>query len=172
MFTTTTRIVALVLWVASLGCVDTGRSIEPPLQPVVRLPDAPAPPPVEVLPAPPLLQYAEPLPLPPAHVVRVALEPSGAKALGLVQRVVVEVDVTGGATGRRPVQAVFVSPQGLAWEQQSTEIDMSPGATVVARFTLPVAATFIEDHHLAGAWQVTTLDEGAERATSGFTLEE
>lgn len=172
MFTHTTRIVAVVLPLVCLGCVDAGRSLDAPLQPVVRAPEEPEPPPLVALPAPPVLLYAEPLPLPPVHVVRVAMEPVGTKALGLVQRVVVEVDVTGGSPGRRPVQAVFVSPQGLAWEQQATEIEMTAGATVTARFTLPVASTFIEDHHLVGAWQVSTLDEGAERASSGFTLEE
>jgi len=169
---TVSRVLVVLCAVSGVGCSNAGRAFDAPGSPVERLPEASLLPPVEVLPAPPLLQYSEPLPLPPEHVVRVTLEPAGATTLAQVQRVRVDVAITHGATGQRPVQAVFVAPSGLAWEQQSHTIEMTPGGTVTAHFSLPVAATFIEDHRLSGDWQVTTLDEGAERAFSSFRLEE
>lgn len=165
------------LLVAS-ACTDAGRALEGSLG-VVEVIETP--PPIALEPTPaviadaplvPELIYAEPLPLPPRHVVRVQLEPSGMRSLSEVQSVEVAVEIEGGALGARKIQAVFVSPTGLAWEKQLTWIEGKRGQTQVAHFSLPVAATFISEQQLAGQWQVTTLDEGVEQASANFALEE
>ncbi|MFZ5440685.1 MAG: hypothetical protein ACOZQL_11805 [Myxococcota bacterium] len=138
------------------------------------------PPPIEVTPtqpsAPaiivPVLQYVEPLPLPPRHTVHVSFVPASARRLDELQSVELDVEVEGGAPGTRTLHAVFVSPQGLAWEKQPAVIDARPGVTQRAHFSLPVAATMISDQRLAGSWQVTMLDEGVEQASASFALEE
>lgn len=162
-----TALVALTLW----GCSDRAAlettvspvRADPPVTPVT-------PPPLAVLPAQPVYQYSEPLPLPPRHVVVVTLVPAGARTLHEVQRVDVDVTIDRGAVGQRRINAAFITPQGLAWETQQATVELATGGSAVAHFSLPVAATFIEDQHLAGAWQVTTLDDGAETAAASFEV--
>lgn len=174
MFIRTTRWAVIVLTLALLGCSKSGRSLElvtasgvevkPPEHLVT-------PPPVlEVLPAATVYEYSEPLPLPARHVVAVTLVPADARTLHEVQRVDVDVTVDRGAVGQRQISAAFVSPQGLAWETQQATAELTSGGSAVAHFSLPVAATFIEDQHLAGVWQVTTLDDGAETAAASFEV--
>lgn len=126
------------------------------------------------LPAPSLqLVYFDPLPFPPTHAVRTSFVPSTAQTLHTVQAVDVEVVVEGGAYGTRQIAVVFVSPLGLTWERQTALIETQRGSSrQVARFSLPVAATFIEDQQLDGMWRVTTLDENVEKATTTFVLGE
>jgi hypothetical protein len=114
--------------------------------------------------------YVDPLPLPVSHVVRAVSSPAGSQSLGVVQSVEVEVEISGGVAGNRHIGAVFVSPQGLVWERQGTIVEGRPGETQLAHFSLPVAATFIEEQQLSGTWQITTLDEGVEQASATFAL--
>lgn len=167
-----------VAWGAVLlgaACADSGRALSTGLEAVqVRGAPAPAPvspgPPGAVLPQAPELLYAEPSPLPVKHALRVGLQPSGALRLHDVQAAEVDVEVSGGAVGAHEVSALFVSPQGLAWERQAQRVTLAPGATATVRFTLPVANTLIEDHALSGRWTVTTLDDGVEQAATTFEV--
>jgi hypothetical protein len=104
--------------------------------------------------------------------VHVSFEPAHARTLAEVQSIEVDVDVEGGPVGTRVVHAVFISPQGFAWEKQPGTIDAKPGEVQRAHFSLPVASTMITEQRLFGAWQVTTLDEGVEHASAAFALEE
>ncbi len=106
------------------------------------------------------------------HVVRVSVEPASARSLAEVQSIEIEVDVEGGNLGSRQISAVFVSPLGQVWEKQVAVIDAAAGQTSRAHFSLPVAATFIEDQRLAGTWQLKTLDDGIEHGSANFALEE
>jgi hypothetical protein len=172
--------IALVLFA---GCSDAGRRLDgstavvevietpPPIAlGTTPLPLPPVLPLLQAQPLAPQMVYLEPLPPPARHVVRVAT--SATPRLDLVQSVEVEVEVEGGASGTRHISAVFVSPQGLVWERQGALIDAKPGEKQLAHFSLPVASTFIEQQHLSGTWQITTLDEGLEEASATFSLEE
>ena len=106
------------------------------------------------------------------HVVRVSVQPSSAKTLSEVQSFEIDVEVEGGNLGTRQVSAVFVSPLGQVWEKQVAFIDAVAGQTSRAHFSLPVAATFIENQRLAGIWQLRTLDDGIEHGSANFALEE
>jgi hypothetical protein len=172
--------IALVLFA---GCSDAGRSLDgslgvvevietpPPIALVREIVAPPMLPSLSVFqPVVPEFVYVEPLPLPVNHVVRAANSPSGAMSLGVVQSVEVEVEIRGGSAGNRHIAAVFVSPQGLVWERQATIVEGKPGETQLAHFSLPVAATFIEEQQLSGTWQITTLDEGVEQASATFAL--
>lgn len=159
------------------GCVDQARRLDGS-NAVVEVIETP--PPVEVTAPPPsgsavfagpTLIYVEPLPSPVRHVVSVRLEPAMTK-LDDVQSVEVDVRIEGGVVGDRKIHAVFVSPQGFAWERQAAVITSRAGESATAHFSLPVAATFIADQRLAGTWQITTLDEGVEQASATFALEE
>lgn len=125
-----------------------------------------------VEPLPPQLLYVELPPSPPQHRVSARLVPDGAASLRLVERVEVTVEVSGGPVGNRDVGVVFVSPAGLAWQQQVRRVDAVRGEALTVQFSIPVAATLIEDHALAGRWAVTTLDDGVERAAADFVLPE
>lgn len=140
----------------------------PPPDPLVE----PTPEPLTAIPAGPTLIYSEPLPMPVRHAVQVVTLPAGATALDDVQSIEVEVEVEGGSQGDRVINAVFVTPQGVAWEKQGTVIAGVPGGKALAHFSLPVAATFIADHRLSGTWRITTLDEGVEQSGATFALED
>lgn len=163
--------------VLGVACADTDRGLTTGLGDVRvletsapdHLPSSPGPLGTVLVPDPELL-YAEPAPLPVKHTVRAGLRPTGAPRLRDVQAAEVEVEVSGGALGARELSALFVSPQGLAWERQSKRVSVSAGATVTVRFTLPVANTLIEDQGLAGRWSVTTLDDGVEQASTTFEV--
>ncbi len=166
-----------VAWGALLllvSCVETERALEPGLRDVAVVATQPpvyAPGPQGfALPPAPDLVFAEPAPLPVRHAVRVSFVPAGAQRLGEVQAVQVAVAVTGGPRGAREVTVNFVSPPGLAWERQARLLDPSatPGGELV--FTLPVAATLIEEQRLFGRWSLTTLDDGAEAAAASFEV--
>lgn len=176
MFIRTTRWPVIVLTLALLACSEPGRSLElvTASDVEVRPPEMlVTPPPVlEVLPVAPVYEYSEPLPLPARHVVTVTLVPTGARTLHDVQRVEVAVTVDRGAVGQRDISAAFVSPQGLAWETQRARVELTAGGSAVAHFSLPVSSTFLEDQHLVGTWQLTTLDDGVETAAASFTLDE
>ncbi len=125
-----------------------------------------------VEPLPPQLLYVELPPAPPQHRVTARLLPEGAASLRLVERVEVTVEVSGGPVGNRDVGVVFVAPAGIAWQQEVRRVDAVRGVPLTVRFSLPVAATLIEDHSLAGRWTLTTLDDGAELAAADFVLPE
>ncbi len=162
------------------GCVDASRTLDgsmgvvevietaPPIELTPEVVVAPLP----VWPQAPELIYLEPIALPARHVVIVTTSPAQARKLSTVQSVELDVEIEGGAYGAREISAMFVSPQGLVWERQATMIEGKRGEPQVAHFSLPVASTFIEDQHLAGTWQITTLDDGAELASATFALEE
>lgn len=155
----------------------TGGAVEVlPAPPVITAqPNDPvvvATPVLTALPAAPELVYFEPLPLPPSHVITAVTAPSSTSHLNEVQSVEVEVEVTGGALGQREISVVFVSPQGLVWQRQAGLIAGKAQGTTSAKFSLPVASTFIEDQQLFGTWKVNSLDEGVELARTTFVLEE
>lgn len=161
------------------GCTDAGRRLDGSLG-VVEVIETPPPIPVASHPPqltpllatpPPQLFFAEPLPSPVRHVVQARLVPAGARALNEVQSIEVEVEVEGGRRGEREIALVFVSPQGLVWERQQALIETTAGGRTTATFSLPVAATFVEEQKLSGDWQVRSIDEGVEQATSSVTLE-
>lgn len=140
---------------------------------------APEPEPVPELPLAPLGEarvlepqpvFFAPVPPPARHVITASATPAGAQALDAVQSVELEVEVSGGALGHREISAVFISPQGVVWERQVSIIDARPDEAQRVHFSLPVASTFVEDQRLSGAWQVMTLDDGVELATTTFTL--
>lgn len=168
-------LVVLLAW----GCVDTARTFAGPPGGVMELePQAPidlVPPDPSLLPGPLVRGFEEvllePLPEPTRHVVRTRLLPVGATTLSEVQSVELELDVEGGPVGARELGVVFVAPAGFAWERQVQTLERASGdGAKTLRFTLPVAATLITDHGLAGDWHVTTLDEGVEHAAATFTL--
>lgn len=175
----TRRLLALLSAVlAASACTDAARAFTDTATPVeVRPPVEPPPPP----PPPPLtpllpparveLVYTEAPPLPLTHALRARLVPTGARTLREVQAVEVEVDVRGGPAGQREVAVQFVSPQGLVWERKALRLDRAQGELGTARFSLPVASTFLEEQALAGAWQVSSFDEGVAQASATFTLE-
>lgn len=111
-----------------------------------------------------------PVPPPARHVVTASAAPAGAQALDVVQSMELDVEVSGGALGHREIAVVFISPQGVVWERQVSVIDARADDPQRVHFSLPVASTFIEDQRLSGAWQVMTLDDGVELATTTFTL--
>lgn len=162
---------------SALGCVDAGRALTTGLEDV-RLIEQSGPDPLPIAPGPlgavippaPELLYAEPAPVPPRHLVRAALAPVGAATLRDAQAAEVIVEVSGGAVGAREVSVLFVSPQGLAWERQARRVDLTPGATVTVRFSLPISNTLVEDQGLFGHWSVTTLDEGVELGATSFEV--
>jgi hypothetical protein len=177
MFVSHRTFVSLFVVLIATSCSNGGRSLDGSLG-VVEVIETPPPialqpEPLPVAePLPPVFIYGEPLPLPARHTVHVRFEPANVRTLDEVQSVEIDVEVEGGAYGERTINAVFVSPAGFAWEKQLTLIDAKPGVMQHAHFTLPVAATFIADQKLAGAWQVTTLDDGVEQASATFALEE
>ena len=118
----------------------------------------------------PQLIYLEPMPPPPKHVVTAIASPAGSAELDTVQNVDVEVTVEGGAIGTRTISVIFVSPLGQVWQRQREVIDMHAGETQRVVFSLPVAATFIEEQRLSGEWRFITLDGEVEQATTTFTL--
>lgn len=171
------RLLIPLLALLTAGCVDTARTFAGPPGGVMEVePQAPTnlvPPDPSFL--PPLRGFEEvliePLPEPARHAVRTRLLPTGATTLAEVQSVELELDVEGGPVGARELGVVFVAPAGFAWERQVQTIERASGDGVTTlRFTLPVAATLITDHGLAGDWHVTTLDEGVEHAAATFTL--
>ncbi|MDP1919481.1 MAG: hypothetical protein Q8L14_24735 [Myxococcales bacterium] len=173
------RLLMLLLVLLAWGCVDTGRIFEGPPGGVMEVePQAPTnlvPPDPSLLPTPLLRGFEEVLlepQLEPArHIVRTRLLPLGAATLAEVQSVELELDVEGGPVGARELGVVFVAPAGFAWERQVQTLERASGdGAKTLRFTLPVAATLITDHGLAGDWHVTTLDEGVEHAAATFTL--
>lgn len=120
----------------------------------------------------PELVYYEPLALPATHVVLASTAPASSRRLSAVQSVEIDVEIEGGALGVREISAIFISPQGLVWERQGALIEAKLGEKQLAHFSLPVAATFIEDQQLSGTWQIHTLDEGVEQASATFALED
>ncbi len=136
--------------------------------PIAPITEDPAPLPAVL--ATPELIYLEPLPPPPKHVVTATAFPAGSAELDTVQNVEVEVAVEGGAVGTRFISVIFVSPLGQVWQRQREVIDMHTGETQRVLFSLPVAATFIEEQRLSGEWQFITLDGEVEQATTTFTL--
>lgn len=175
MFIRSIRWAVILLTLSLFGCWEPARAVElSTTSDVELLPPEPivAPPPLEVLPIAPVYQYSEPVPLPARHVVAVTMVPEHARTLHDVQRVELTVTVDRGAVGQRHIAAAFASPQGLAWETQHATVELAAGGTAVVHFSLPVSATFLEDQHLAGAWQVTTLDDGVETAAARFTIDE
>ncbi|MDP3234981.1 MAG: hypothetical protein Q8N26_19520 [Myxococcales bacterium] len=159
------------------GCVDTARTFDGPVGVMEVEPQAPTnlEPAEPALLLPPPLRFEEvllePLPEPTRHAVRARLLPVGATTLAEVQSVELELDVEGGPVGARELGVVFVAPAGFAWERQVQTLARASGdGAKTLRFTLPVAATLITDHGLAGDWHVTTLDEGVEHAAATFTL--
>lgn len=167
--------VAMALLVLS-GCSDNALRFQTPVGPVEVIESAPIaaitaePPPLPAVLAGPELVYLEPLPAPPKHVVTAIASPAGATELNRVQSLEIDVAVEGGAVGRRAISVIFVSPLGLVWQRQRELIDMRAGETKVVQFSLPVAATFIEEQQLFGAWQLITLDGEVEQASTSFTL--
>lgn len=165
--------VAMALLVLS-GCTDRAPRLLTPAAPIDVIEAAPvAPITVEPLPALPIVPepvYLVPMPLPARHQVTTAALPAGATTLDLVQSVEVEVEVVGGEVGSREIAAVFVTPQGLVWQRQASRTTMGAEGALIAHFSLPVAATFIEDQQLFGRWQVLTLDDGVEQASASFEL--
>ncbi len=167
--------VAMALLVLS-GCSDNALRFQTPVGPVEVIESAPVvaitAEPLPALPLVPEPVYLVPMPLPPRHVLTTLLVPAGSNRLNLVQSVELDVDVVGGAVGDREISATFVTPQGLVWQRQATHLSMGGDGTLRAHFSLPVAATFIEDQRLFGTWQVLTLDDGVEQANSTFELAE
>ncbi len=162
------------------GCVDASHKLDgswgvveviETAPPIALTPD-PVIAPLPLAPLLPELIYLEPMPLPARHVVIATTSPASSRQLSTVQSVEIEVEIEGGASGAREISAVFVSPQGLVWERQATLIDARRGEKQVARFSLPVASTFIEEQQLSGTWKIITLDDGAELASATFALEE
>ncbi len=161
------------------GCVDTARTFAGPPGGVMEVEQQP---PTNLVPSDPALLptplvrgfeevLLDPLPEPARHTVRTRLLPVGATTLSEVQSVELELDVEGGPVGARELGVVFVAPAGFAWERQVQTLERASGdGSKTLRFTLPVAATLITDHGLAGDWHVTTLDEGVEHAAATFTL--
>ncbi len=127
---------------------------------------------VSALPLAPELIYLEPIALPARHTVTAVRSPAQSLKLGTVQSVEVEVEIEGGAYGAREISVVFVSPQNLVWERQVAVIEGKRGKKQVVQFSLPVAATFIEDQQLWGIWKIITLDDGAKLGSATFALEE
>ena len=158
------------------GCSDLAVRFVTPVGPVDVIETAPiAPLTPEPLPLPavlatPELIYLEPLPLPPKHVVTATAFPAGSAELDTVQNVDVEVAVEGGPVGTRTISVIFVSPLGQVWQRQREVIDMRAGEMQRVVFSLPVAATFIEEQRLSGEWRFITLDGEVEQATTTFTL--
>lgn len=140
----------------------------PPPAPIVE----PTPEPLTAISAGPTLVYTEPLPMPVRHAVQVVTFPAGATGLDEVQSIEVDVEIEGGVSGDRVISAVFITPQGVAWEKQGTVIAAVAGGRALAHFSLPVASTFIADQRLSGTWRVTTLDQSVEQTGASFTLEE
>ena len=174
-----TYLLSLTL-VVFTGCIDASLTLDGSLGVVEVIETAP---PIELTTEPviallplgpqvPELIYLEPIALPAQHVVIATTFPAQSRKLSTVQSVEIDVEIEGGAYGAREISAVFVSPQGLVWERQTTMIEGKRGQTQVAHFSLPVASTFIEDQQLSGTWQITTLDDGVELASATFALEE
>ena len=169
-----TLIAATLLFLS--GCSDLATRFGTPAVPVDVIEAAPIAPITEETPtlpavlATPELIYLEPLPPPPKHVVTATAFPSGTTDLNTVQSMEVEVTVEGGPVGTRAISVIFVSPLGLVWQRQRESIDVHAGEAQVVHFSLPVAATFIEEQQLSGQWQLTTLDGEVEQATTNFTL--
>lgn len=176
------RSLLLLTLVVLTGCADVSRWMDGSLG-VVEVLETPPPIAVVIAPPPPPVRdpsialvsapepvYLQPLPQVTRHTVRAHLEPSGARRLDAVQSIEVEVEIEGGSYGTREISAVFVSPQGLVWERKGMLIDGKPGEAALAHFSLPVAATFIEEQRLSGTWQINTLDEGLEQASASVEL--
>jgi hypothetical protein len=134
------------------------------------VPLTPAPEPLEVhLVAPTQLLAAEPLPLPARHRLTLSARPAGARSLGQLEALDVEVAVEAGPRMLREVSVVFVSPLGLAWEHQTRVHDGVAGDATL-RFSLPIATTLVEDQGLSGTWTITSHDSGRDVATASFEV--
>ncbi|NBD11223.1 MULTISPECIES: hypothetical protein [Corallococcus] len=124
------------------------------------------PPPDEVVEEEPP-PVASPPPSGSAQVVGAGSEPVG---LSEVQQVDVDF-VVSGVRGKGQVDVEFITPGGRPYEKRSTAVEAPPEESRTLRFSLPVAGTTVSMARMTGTWQVRFFLDGAQLATTSFTLE-
>lgn len=96
----------------------------------------------------------------------------GLASRGLSDVSQVDVDLTvSGVSGKRTVEAEFVSPEGHPYQRRSSVVVGKPDAAKTLRFSMPVAGTTVATSIMSGTWSVRFFLDGAPLTTASFTLE-
>ncbi|MBN8225922.1 hypothetical protein JYK02_00180 [Corallococcus macrosporus] len=110
-----------------------------------------------------------PAPLPPPSGSAVVVG-EGSAPLSEVQQVDVDF-VVSGVRNKGLVDVEFIAPGGRPYEKRSATVEAPPEETRTLRYSLPVAGTPVSMTRMTGTWQVRFFLDGAQLATTSFTLE-
>ncbi|WP_223632143.1 hypothetical protein [Corallococcus sp. EGB] len=144
----------------------------PPPAPVVEQPPPQEPPPEEPPPEePPPEEEPPPVALPPP-AGSAAVVGAGSEPAPLSEVLQVDVDfVVSGVRNKGLVDVEFIAPGGSPYEKRSATVEAPPEETRTLRYSLPVAGTSVSMSRMTGTWQVRFFLDGAQLATTSFTLE-
>jgi hypothetical protein len=135
--------------------------VDPPVDPGEE------PPPGEVEPEPEP-EAPPPVPPPPTGSAQVVGEESS--ALAQVQQVDVDF-VVSGVRGKGQVDVEFIAPGGRPYEKRTGTVEAPPEESRTLRYSLPVAGTPVATARMTGTWRVRFFLDGAQLASTAFTLE-